>query len=252
MGLLDDLFGGSNNVNIQSRSQRRVSNSLGDLLQEQIGQGVDPYTGQIVPGGNSNLSQAFGSAQSTLAPIPGMQGAVQELLAGAGDPAVLQQMFQDQLMPANIAHQDNMREVRNRYGSTHGNTGALPYMEAMYGSRFDADQQRLLGEMVYGDRQAALDRQLGAVNAGNNMSQINAQNLGFLTDIGFAERGLEAERNAEAYQKWFGSQAYNNPWLQLVGTHLGTQTMGQQQQPNIIGGLANAAQGFGKAYGAIV
>ena len=234
-------FGGTEKTDILMDSQKRVVNELGRIVKENLGTGVDPYYGDITPGTNTNLDLGFGSAAGTLlGGDQNLQSTVNSLLSGAGDPAGVRDVYEAQLAPAKFAFEDQMREIRSRYGDTYGKTGALPYMEALGTARFGADQNSLLAQLVYGDRQAAADRSVAGVQGAIGLNNMRSNNLGQLLGIGDMQRTYEAQGNAEDYQKWFGSQAYNNPWLQMTGTLLGVQPKGQQQVAGIVPGTIGA------------
>lgn len=244
---LTSAFGGSKTTSNLTRGQQDLLAHTTARADRGLTTGVDQYQGQLSPNANSLMNQSFNTASGITQQQPGMQSALQQQLAGAGNPQDVQNYYQSQLGASQNNFQEMMRGVRDRYGSTYGASGALPRMEGLALGQYGAEQDRLLGQLTYDDRNASRDRQLGGINAGIGMQQQNVANMAAQYGMGQNQRGLEAEQNAEAYQKWQAKQAYNNPWLQLLGPTLGTQALSSRQVGGIVPGTVGAIAGIAGA-----
>jgi hypothetical protein len=218
----------------------------------QLGAGVPAYQGQIAPDANMLQQQAFRAAPDLLyQQQPGLQSAIQSALAGPGDFSDVNRLYRSQLSGARDALQDELRGIEARYGDTWGQSGALPaaVSDALQG--FGRSQTELLGGLTYQDRQNALQRQLAGIGAAQAQQGQRRQDLNALLGIGSQQYALDAAQNAEAYQKWFGSQAYNNPWLRAASPILGTQAQTVQELKGIVPGVIGTLQGLASVGGSV-
>jgi hypothetical protein len=240
MGLMDDLFGDSGGQ-IMSTDLRKLTNELGGLLRGQLGKGADVYGGQLTPGMNQNTLDAFGAAGGLMTGNPEQDAAIQRLMSGAGDIEGVNQFYQQSVLdPSRRDFNDALRVVDDRYGDVWGTSGAHAKAVADATSNYGIGLGQVLGNLVYNDRNAAADRQLGGVQASQSAEQNQMAQLNTLLGVGDYQRGLEGEGLAADYSQWQAGQAYNNPWLGFLGTALSTA----QPSPPRAGLLEKAQAGF--------
>lgn len=223
MGLFDGGLFGSSGGQFANRDIARLTRNLASRINSEFGQPADVYSGPIAPGINPQIEAALAGASGLLAPNEDVSGALSQLLAGPGDQQAVRDFYESSVLaPAQQAFGDQLQQIGDVYGSTWGTSGAMPRMVADATSRFGTGLGSVLGELVYNDRNAALDR-LGTgvgLSLANNQNQ--AQNLQTVLGLGDYSRGIAGEQNMEAYNKWLAGQEYNNPWLGFLGTALST------------------------------
>lgn len=240
MGLVDDLFGDSGGQ-IMSRDVRKLTNELGALMRQQLGQGVPTYTGPLVPGLNENTSAAFSAAGGLLGGDPNRDAAIASLMSGAGDPEAVRRYYEESVLaPSQRDFNDALRVVDELYGDTWGPTGAHMKAVADATSNYGIGLGQVLGDLVYQDRNAARDRQAVGVNASLGASQDYLGRLNSMLGIGDYERGITGEQYAADYGQWQAGQAYNNPWLGFLGTSLSTAQPSAPQSGGLERGLGLA------------
>jgi hypothetical protein len=133
------------------------------------------------------------------------------------------------------------------------------------GLQYDADTNA--ANQKYQAGQADLDRMMNVPGIEgqfiNNLLGISSAGAG----AGATQRGIDQSKLNEEYQKWSSSQGYNNPWLNLMPTALGTSAFenivdpGSQQSgmfqsvlAPVMGsylGTESGAKGFGNVSGGI-
>jgi hypothetical protein len=224
MGLTDTLFGDAGG-GIQNKNLARLTRNLSKKLESELGQGAEVYQGAITPGSNQNIQSALEGAGSLMYQDPQIQAGLSQLLAGPGDGQAVRDYYQSSVIdPATLAFQDQLAQIGDTYGNTWGTSGAFPRMAADATARFGTGIGSVLGELVYNDRNASLDR-IGMGVSGSIANQQNqAGMLNQVLGMGDYQRGMEGEQNQEGYQKWLSGQDYNNPWLGFLGTALSTAT----------------------------
>lgn len=222
MGFMDDIFGDAGGQ-VMNRDTRKLIGNLSNKLRKQLGQGAEVYSGQITPDSNTNIEAALAGAEGLLYQDPQIQVGLSQLLAGPGDQQAVMDYYKSSVLdPATLAFNDQIQQIGDTYGNTWGTSGAFPRMAADATARFGTGIGGVLGELVYNDRNAALDR----IGMGVEGSILNQQNqagmLGQVLGMGDYQRGMQGEQNAEDYGKWLSGQDYNNPWLGFLGTALST------------------------------
>lgn len=247
------LFGGPARMDMMSFGQGQLFDSLQNLMNAELGQSANIYPGQITPGATANMQQAFrGAGQQLGAPSQQYTGALNQLLGGAGNPDEVMAAYRGQLGASRQEFGDVQRDLRNRYGSSYGRSGALPQMEAQAAGRYGASQDALLGNLMLRDTQNARQGQLGALGAYNQGQMTQASNLQSLLGIGQAERGIQGQHNLEAMNRFDAGQWYNNPALGFMPMALGTQRYAMVDEPSmfnqIVGGLGSLAS-MGSMFG---
>lgn len=259
MGITDFLFGGSEdakhvgNAPLLTGPQKDTLNQLIQMVQGQVGQGVDPYPGQIAPGASDIQDTTFQFLQNLLSGgDTGMAAgtdALTQLLrpfdpaatteaweAGVKAPAL--QTWEEEILPA----------IQERYiGQGAASSGAANRAITKSGADLSADLAGQLATMLLGQEGQHEATQLAAVD------QMLRQALG-LTGVGLTaggqQRDIMAELLGEDYQKWQTAQPYNNPWLQMLQTVLGTKAFdpivqGPTQSRGVFGDLLGAASNLG-------
>lgn len=223
------------------------------MLQGQIGQGVTPYPGQMVPGASPIQEMGFGMAgglgpmvtgpqqyfQQMLGQVePGMagrgmgmaEGGLQDMLAPF-DPAAATEFWETaHKRPAmEMWREDIMPAIMEKGVRTAGTSDSGPMQKelARSGEDLATGLSGQLANLLYSGQQAQMGRQQTGVNqamqlAGmpSNIMQGAGQVGGMGTDIlsqmlnmGGMQRGIEGEQLQEPYAKWQFSQPYNNPYL---------------------------------------
>lgn len=240
MGFMDDIFGGREKVSTLTKPQTGVVNTLSRKLKNILknDEAGPVYEGQIAPGVNANMLAAFEGA-GQLGQNTELSGAISRLLSDTGESPGVEDYYQRSVVaPARQEFNDALRQVDARYGDTWGQTGGHQQMVAEAASRFGTGIGSVLGELVYNDQQAALDRQLDRQNVGIQgalgQSQDERGRLSTMLGIGDYERGIEGENLAEDYAKWEQGQVYNNPWFGFLGPAIGTQTFGYGEKPGLL------------------
>lgn len=222
MGFMDDIFGDSGGQ-VMNRDTRKLIGALSKRLRKELGQGAEVYGGPLVPGSNENIDMALQGAGGLLYQDPAVMSGISQLLAGPGDGQAVRDYYESSVLaPAQLAFQDQLQQIGDTYGSTWGTSGAFPRMAADATARFGTGIGSVLGELVYADRNAALDRLGMGVNASIANQQNQAGMLGQVLGMGDYERGIQGEQYAADYSQWLSGQDYNNPWLGFLGTALST------------------------------
>lgn len=265
MGFFDTLFGKTETTPLWRPNQFYVSDAITNQVASAIGQGVDPYSGQITPGTSPLQQQAFGAAGGLLSnPLSTpMQSGVERLLSGEPayqiDPATSRAYYDEAVYrPAMQEFGDTLRGLDARYGARFGKSGAQLEAAHRAAERFGTNLAGIRGDLAYRDemaRRQAAENAMGrigtGVQAGLGMSGDMRANLGMMAGLGGEQRAIEGQQLAEDYGKWLYAQPYNNPWLGFMGTALTPTPMMQTQQPGILPGLGAAASAAGGIVGGI-
>ena len=109
---------------------------------------------------------------------------------------------------------------------------------------------------LYGGQQNQLNRQQQGIGQAQSQAQLPGQvlgqagqvggqgmnMLGQLLNMGGTQRGIAGEQMGEEYNKWQMQQAYNNPWINALGSLQGSAPqmdyMSQQEGPGMFSQLA--------------
>lgn len=249
MGLMDDLFGGSEMKSNLTAGQANLLNFLSDNVLSDLKKGPNLYQGQTLADVTPNMTNALAGYQGAAQANPNIDIALNSALSGVGDPASLMTAFNAQLGPAREEFNRTLEAVGNKYGTTWGRTGAMPEMVGRATADYGNDVTSMLGQMVFGHNQAALDRQLQAVPIANATRDSNMAALAGLFQAGATERGLTQDYLTEDFNKFNAGQWYNNPALSLVGPILGTQAKVATQKPGIMQGTGALLGGIGSFFG---
>lgn len=92
------------------------------------------------------------------------------------------------------------------------------------GTNLATQQQSQLADLMYRDRESALNRNLQRTQLGSSLLGQTIGNLGQLGQIGQQLRGIDQQQLQERLSKWQMEQPQNNPWMQnYLSAALGTQ-----------------------------
>jgi len=145
------------------------------------------------------------------------------------DQATRERYYQQGVVdPAKLQFADTMRGLDHRYGARFGRSGAQLDAANRAATNFNIGLAGQRANMFYqNDRDSAeraADRQLGAIGAvsGAQSQYYGDQraNLGALTALGGAERGIEQQGLSSEYYRDFNARPENNPMLAYLGTAL--------------------------------
>ena len=210
---------------ILTGGQEDVLAQLMDLLGDQLGQGVEAYGGERVAGASELQQQAF-DAMGDIFGGEGIYGGANVALGdllGEYDPTAAKEYWQESVYePSKMRFQDEtLPSVLEPFISSGGmRSGAARRAMGKAGAQFESGMGATLADVLYKGREAHEGRRQQAVGQTQQQAQMLA-NLGI--DVGGMQRGIAGEQAEGDYQKWLGSQAYNNPWLQHMMPGLGVQ-----------------------------
>jgi hypothetical protein len=246
-------FGGSTQVDMLTPGQGRNLKSINNLLGDELGQAAPTYQGQRVADQNVNQLTAYGQMNNAAAPIPGMAGAMGDILSGAGNPDEVRSAFQGQLAPAQLEFQRMLNEVTNKYGDVNGGSGPMADMMGRSTAEYGMGLNNLLGQMTLNDQNQARDRQVMGVNAATNARAGNINAANSMYNMGAAQQGQDQQGLAAEFAKWNEGQWTNNPALGLIGPALGTQAYAAgtkdgwvPQATQLLGGVGSVVAPFVK------
>jgi len=210
--------------------QQRNLGNLNQLIDQNMGRGVESYGGDYTAGASGNQQQTFDLVQQLLGGGGGM-GQSQDFLQNLTkpyDPTSANEFFNKGIRDPTMKdwEENTLPSIQEHFiGQNAGRSGAAN--RAISGSGAD------LMAMLSGEKARTLygDKQQYTQNALQGVSQ-NAQIQELMTKLGLTaggtERGIEGEQRMEGFQDWQTEQAYNNPWLnKFMTTALG----GQAKEP---------------------
>ena len=206
--------------------QKRNLINLNQLVDANMGQGVDSYGGDYTAGAAGNQQQAF--------------NLVQQLLQGGGGMSQSQDFLQNLLQPYNATdannyftqnvqnptmqtwEQDVLPGIQEHFiGQGAGRSGAANRAVAKSGADMMTGLNATRADVLYGDKQQYTQNAMNAVTQNANVQQLMTQ---LWLSAGGTERGIEGEQLMEGYNDWQTEQDYNNPWLtNFLSTALGSQ-----------------------------
>jgi hypothetical protein len=239
------LFGGPSKTNVMTGGQQNLHDDIVRTARREFGQGADVYQGQRVADTNRNINQAYSNMGNAAAPIPGMAGAMGDILSGAGNPDEVRSAFEGQLAPAQLEFKRMLNEVTNKYGDVNGASGPMADMMGRSTAEYGMGLNNLLGQMTLNDQNQARDRQVGGVNAATNARAGNINAANSMYNMGAAQQGQDQQGLAAEFAKWSEGQWTNNPALGLIGPALGTNQFAMGQEPGIVPGITGLIGGVG-------
>ena len=241
---IEDLFGGSSTVPLLDQFQMKFEKNIFNKVNPQIGKPTEVYGGQSIAGRNPLLNSAVGGMPGAMGMNPNVQGALDQQLSGAGDPAGVRAMYEGALGPAQLEFQRALQQVGSNYGDTWGRSGAMPEMAGRTTAEYGMGLNQLLGQLTYQDRQAAMDRQAGAIPMATNVRDSNINALNAQYGMGTAERAIEQQALTGNANNWTAKQWYSNPALALGQGLMGIQNSAFMEQPGKVNMGIGAAAGL--------
>lgn len=233
---------------------RDLYKQLSEMLGPQMGQGVTPYPGQMVPGVSPIQEQGFGLAGGLGPMVSGQQQYFQQML-GQVDPSMAgrgmgmaEGGLQDMLAPFDPAsatefwetahkqpalemwREDIMPSIMEKGVRTAGTSDSGPMQRelARSGEDLATGLSGQLANLLFSGEQAQMGRQQAGVGqamqlAGmpSNLMQGAGQVGGMGTDIlsqmlnmGGMQRGITGQQLGAEQQRWESAQPWANPYLQ--------------------------------------
>jgi len=232
--------------------QRKLLDQLTELLGDQLGQGIQPYMGQVTAdlsplqqSGISFFSNLLPTAQGLSAWNP-QQGqaylnqgasALDTMLADF-DPTSARNYWNEAVKtPAMQTWQnDIVPQIMEKYaGQNAADSGAMRRAIANSAANMNTALNANLANLLFSGEQAQLGRQQQGINQAMNMAMMpgqlaaqQGQMAGMGADLvrqmmgaGGVDSAHQQQLLTDQYNKWATEQAYNNPWLQYLGTALG-------------------------------
>ncbi len=204
--------------------------NLNQLINQNMGQGVESYGGDYTAGAAGNQQQAFDLVQQLLQGGGGM-GQSQDFLSNLMqpyDPTAAGEYFTQTVQNPTMQtwEQDVLPSIQEHYiGQGAGRSGAANRAIAKSGADMMTGLNAARGDILYRDKQQYTQNAMNAVTQNAAIQQLMTQ-LGL--SAGGTERGIQGEQLMEGYNDWQTEQDYNNPWLtNFLGPALG----GQAQTP---------------------
>lgn len=241
---LDQVFGGSQSVPLLSKDQMRFQTAIFKKVLPTVGKDTPTYTGQTIAGVNPLMQSAMSGMQGAASLNPNVNIALNNQLAGAGDPAGVRAMYEAALAPAQRDFQDTLSQVESRYGDVWGRSGAQPMMTGRATAEYGSNLASLLAQLTYQDRQQAMERQANAIPLATGVRSSDIDALNAVYGAGSAQRAIEQQKLLGDYQGWNAKQWYNNPALALGNQQMGIQTQGYVNQPGVFNQIVGAGQGL--------
>jgi hypothetical protein len=199
---------------------------LTEQVSGQIGQGVEPYPGQVAAGASPLQSTLFSM-------LEGRQPGLVDELTGWGQQAVTQDETYDQGAAKDYWQEsfveptrrnfwdETMPQLREKFaGQGALSSGGFNRAVADAASDMEMKLGGKLGEILYRGRQDFQDRQLQERNVGLSTLDRALNEMNALMQSGQTQRGIEQGGLDAELQKWQMSRPYNNPWLQQAETAL--------------------------------
>lgn len=184
-------------------SQIELIEKLAGHLGGQIGEGVDMYEGLFTPGASPIQQEAYNRAGAGFTGVDFLDNLLQR-----GPEAELDHWQKSVVAPGMRNFEQNIvPQIMEKYASMNaGDSGAAHRALANAGVDLQTNMNAQLSDLMY-------QSQMGKANlAGQPINILNA-----IQGLGATARGIGAEKGAEQLQKWQQSQAWANPWLQLLG-----------------------------------
>lgn len=261
MGFLDALVGGSVDPKFQQMptltpEQQGVLNQLLRVLGGQVGQGVESYPGTYTPGATGNQEQIYQLVSQLLGGGGPLQAtgmkSLESLMKTYDAQGAKDYWSQSIKAPAlDTWENETVPKILEQFAA-YDAAGSGPARTAVAesGETLNADLASTLASVLFQDKNAWQNRELGAAQTGLQYPQtlINSV-LGAATQ----ERGIQSEQDQEAFQDWLMEQSWNNPWLKQLGLGLGTKATenvgyGGGYQQGLLGPLVNAGAMATKLY----
>jgi hypothetical protein len=255
----DFLFGSEKTA--ETKKTPRLTKSQMDLLKQlsgqvagQVGEGVEPYPGDMAAG-ESELQQGLFDILNKQ--VGGQGGTLEQILQSGAqmaqqeyDPQEARDYWQQAFVEPTRKNffEETMPQLREQFAGQ-GALSSGGFNRAVADAAADMNTQlgaQLAKAVQQGEQQNIQERQLGLSTLDQALNEVNA-----LMQAGQQQRGIEQQGLEAQMQKWRQSQPYNNPWLQQSGTALGVapyqiDTYTKGGGSGLLGGMAS---GFGQGLG---
>jgi hypothetical protein len=221
-----------------TEEQGMLLDELTALIRGELGQGMDPYPGEIIPPADALQQRAFSWAEG-LDPESASQQARESSLMDMvmGKPsfertpeteAELERYYQEAFVgPGKAAHQDELDVLAERYAGAGMNRSgsfadALGRSTTDYWSQLQGQKAGLMRGDIQ-DERAARESAAGRVMPGAEALAREESRVPTLwAQAGQARRGIDRELASEGVYDWLISQPAYNPWLGYMGLGLNT------------------------------
>lgn len=238
--------------------QQNLAHQFGPLLQNQVGQGITPYNGQLVAPvqGASQIQGMLGSYNPTQF-SGGQTGAINQALSGQPaynvNPQTTANYFQQSVVdPSMRTYNQVTAPAINQGFAANGGTfstargvaqgQALSNLQDSNAAQLASTQQsnqQLQAQLA----QSAVNNQLQGVGLAQQYANQPLYNAQALTQA-LAPFQQNAQNQLSAnYSQWQSQQSYNNPYLSDIMGFLGESTQSAYQQPNYTGQFIGAGVG---------
>jgi len=239
------LTGGPERINIQGKDQRRFSKDVTADVHNQWGRSGPVYGERIIPGASQIQDQMFDLTGGFLGNVG---GAINRTLSGQPsftvDPAARQRYYDQAIKAPAMREFDNtLDQIDTRYGNRWTKAGAGGHRGAVNRAAGDL-QANLTGQMAGLVREDEVAARAASESAANRQFQAGFQGLDSIAGVGSTQRGIDAQRMGEDYNKWQQGQAYNNPWLNFMPQAF-QQRYAVGQSPGLLGSMGGFLEGVG-------
>lgn len=267
---MGDLFGGGGGGDGGSEVQRndrltpeqqQLLEDLNVLLTGQLGQGLEPFGGEISPGIDPLQQRAFdqlGELDPNSYDQKLRDYALRDVVKGtpafeetAESRAETEQFFLDSFeRPAQAQFDVDIDALAHRFGMSGSSlSGSFGKALGQETTNFRTNLQGIKANLLRGDRDAAIQsresaaaRRLGGVQASGFEETRQAQAL---FTGGSLRRGIQAEQNQDELFNFMFSQPAFNPWLGYLGVALGVPAYQFSGSSQTGGGAGGAGGGLG-------
>jgi hypothetical protein len=266
---MGDLFGGGGgggDVQAISRltpEQSALLKNLNVLIGGELGKGMEPYPGEVIPPASDLQTQAFSMLGALGEGTPMTEeraNAIMDLLGGTPGfqydeqaKSDLESYYQTAIVePSKAEFQDTLDAIAHQYGIRGAAASGSMYSSmAKEANRYQTNLDALKAGLIRGDITASRDSKEAALNRVIGATQESRAEETYVPTAllagGAQERGIAGEQMSEGVWDWMVSQPAYNPWLGYLGTALGTPAYTFASQPSSAGtglfGLGAGMQG---------
>jgi len=218
--------------------QRGNLDELMKILSEQLGRGVEPYPGQMVPGASQLQEQGFSMAGGLPGQFDRFQGMAEGALSDVltpYDPASATEFWEKSYKQPGLEtwRQDVIPSIKEHYASRDAaDSGAMDRAIARSGKDLTSDMSAKLAELIYGGEQAHKGRQTVGIDQAGRVAGMPLAAIASLMGTGGTKRQIAGEELSEPYQKWASSQPYANPWLSYLSPGLNVRAFENIIEPS--------------------
>ena len=213
-----------------TKEQKGLLNKLISTISPQLGQGVEAYGGPLVADPTDALSQIYSGTSGTANDLAS-GGGYYAPAAASGD--VLQNLMKE-FNPASTTEyweksmkapamdtwtKEILPQILESYGGRNASSSSgMGTSLAKSGQTLATNLGAQLQEFLFNTEQAQKQTQLAAAGQAQNLANVPGNTLNQLLTPASSEYDLAQSKVTEPYTKWSTEQAYNNPWLQYLGT----------------------------------